>query len=332
MGKQVGIPRGVVVALAGAAFVVSWSAGFWSAKFGAGEASVITLILWRYAVVAVVLWAIVLLARLDARMSLRELAHHSVVGLFSQAGYVLPVYGAIALGVSTGTTSLVDAIQPIVIATLVGPLLGIAVRRLQWIGLAVAFAGVLALVGNDLASTEAPPLAYLLPVAAVGSLVMSTLVERRAEPAVPVTVMLAVHTSVAALVMVPIALVSGQIAPPADTGFWSTVAFLALVPTLAAYGLYWFLLRRIDITALNALLFLVVPTTTVGGAVLFGEPFTVLSVVGLALSGLGVGMALRGERRPPSSAPQPQRQPQSQRTGMPDGRPTVTGALSRRTR
>ncbi|MDR5701878.1 DMT family transporter [Agromyces aerolatus] len=290
-----GIPGGWPVMLAGAGFVLSWSAGFWSAKLGAGEASVITLILWRYATVAVALWVAVWVARLETRMSLRELLHHSTVGLFSQAGYVLPVYGAIALGVSTGTTSLVDAIQPLVIATLVGPLLGLAVRRLQWFGLGVAFAGVVALVANDLTSSEAPALAYLLPAAAVASLVAGTLVERRAAPAVPVTVMLAVHTSVTAIVMLPIALVTGQAAPPADPGFWTTVAFLALVPTLAAYGLYWFLLRRIDVTALNALLFLVVPTTTIGGVLLFGEPFTAVSLVGLALSGVGVAMVLRGE-------------------------------------
>ena len=40
----------------------------------------------------------------------------------------------------------------------------------------------------------------------------------------------------------------------------------AVVPTLAAYGLYWWLLGRVGIAALNALLFLVAPATALAGS------------------------------------------------------------------
>jgi len=317
MSRQIGIPTGVVTALASAAFVLSWSSGFLGAKLGTGQAPVPTLLLWRFVVVAAVLGAALGLARLLRPARHRRRAgrpvtgaaaaphlarprattHHVVVGLLSQVGYVLPVYGAIGLGVSTGATSLVDAVQPVLVATLVGPLLGQRVRRLQWAGLATASVGVAFLVAADLRVTAAPPWAYALPAAAVASLVSATFVERRRPAALPAVPMLALHAAVAAIALLVIALATGTVVPPADAGFWGSTVFLALVPSLAAYGLYWTLLRRVDVTTLNALLFLVVPTTTLAGAGLFGEALSPATGVGLALSGLGVAAVIRGEAR-----------------------------------
>lgn len=312
MSRQICIPRGVTTALASAAFVVSWSSGFLGARLGTGQASVPTLLLWRYLVVAAILAAGLGTARLLRRphrapvaatrlapraRRVRAATHHVVVGLLSQVGYVLPVYGAIGLGVSAGTTSLVDAVQPVVVATLVGPLLGQHVRRLQWAGLATAFAGVAAIVAGDLRSTTAPTWAYALPAAAVASLVAATFLERRRPATLPAGPLLALHSSVAVVALAALALATGTAAPPTAPAFWGSTLLLALVPSLAAYGLYWTLLRRVDVTTLNALLFLVVPTTTVAGSALFDEPLSPAGGVGLALAGLGVAAVLRGGLR-----------------------------------
>ncbi|MFC7878204.1 DMT family transporter [Isoptericola sp. NPDC057391] len=314
MSKQICLPAGVTTVLASAAFVLSWSSGFLGARLGADQAAVPTLLLWRYVVVTAVLAAGLGAARLlrrsrrarapagAARLSpppggRRAAAHHVVVGLLSQVGYVLPVYGAIGLGVSTGTTSLVDAVQPVVVATLVGPLLGQRVRGLQWAGLATAFAGVAAIVAGDLRSTTAPAWAYALPAAAVASLVAATFLERRRPATLAAGPLLALHSAVAVVALTVLALATGTVAPPADLAFWGSTLFLALVPSLAAYGLYWRLLRRVDVTTLNALLFLVVPTTTLAGAALFGEALTPVGGLGLGLAGLGVAAVLRGEHR-----------------------------------
>ena len=105
---------------------------------------------------------------------------------------------------------------------------------------------------------------------------------------------------VAALAVIAVA--TGNAAPPATAGFWLTAAFAAVVPSLAAYGLYWWLIRRIGVTALNALLFAVAPTTAVAGAVAFGEPFSPLTVAGFVLSSVSVAIVLLAERGPRTAA------------------------------
>ncbi|MFF4801217.1 hypothetical protein ACFY1U_22950 [Streptomyces sp. NPDC001351] len=42
--------------------------------------------------------------------------------MLSQSGYLLTVYYAIQLGVSSGTTALIDGVQPLVAGALAGPL------------------------------------------------------------------------------------------------------------------------------------------------------------------------------------------------------------------
>lgn len=226
-----------------------------------------------------------------------ERARQALVGLFSQVGYVVPVYLAIGLGVSTGTTALIDAVQPLVVATLVGPLLGLRVRGAQWAGLAVGAVGVVLVVGADLGSGTAPWTAYLLPLAAMASLVAGTFVERRHPTSSGVLDTLLVHAVVALLAIGAFAVLAGQAVPPTTATFWWTVVFVALSPTLAAYGLYWYLVGRLGITALNALLFCVAPTTAVAGALLFDEVVTAGTLAGLVLCAAGVGVVLTSEAR-----------------------------------
>ncbi|MFZ4893923.1 DMT family transporter [Plantibacter sp. Mn2098] len=295
MGKQIGILSTLGLVALSAAFVLSWSSGFLAAKLGTVDVAPMTLLVWRFVPLAA---GLVLVAIVRHRMhrvphpSRPALTTQAVIGLSSQFGYVLPVYLAIGLGVSAGTTALIDAVQPIVVATLVGPLLRLRVRALQWVGLALGALGVVLIVASDIASTTAPIWAYTLPLCAMASLVFGTFWERRHPVEMSVFDTLTVHTSVAAIAFVILALATGTLRPPASPDFWLTILFLAAVPTLAAYGLYWILMRRIGITSLNALLFLVAPTTAVLGALLFGEPLTLATVAGLVLAGAAVSLVV----------------------------------------
>src|SRR5690606_20803368 len=103
--------------------------------------------------------------------------------------------------------------------------------------------------------------------------------------------------TVTAAALVPVAAIFGVLAPPASVSFWLASAFAAVFPALVAYALYWWLLRRIGITALNALLFLVAPTTAAAGALILGEPLTVVTVLGFALCGTGVAVVLTSDAR-----------------------------------
>ena len=297
MSKQIGIPRLTVTVLAAIGFIVSWSSGFVIAAVAVVDVPATTLLVWRFAPLAVPLVVIILATGVARRVTRTELRQQAVIGLFAQFGYITFVYAAIGAGITTGTTALIDAVQPLVVATLVGPLLGLRVRGAQWAGLAVGALGVVLVVSSQVGGAAAHPLAYVLPALAMASLIVGTFVERRSRVKTPVLVTLTVHVVVTSLALIVIAAATGTLVPPATLAFWFATVLSAVVPTLAAYGLYWWLLRRVGITALNALLFLVAPTTALCGAVLLGEPLTLVTVAGFALCGVGVAVVLLAEAR-----------------------------------
>lgn len=297
MSRQIGVLGRALPALAAAAFVASWSSGFVIAKVATVDVAPLTLLVWRFLPVALGLVLVTLATGAARGVPCADLRRQAVIGLFAQLGYVVCVYAAIAAGVATGTTALIDAVQPLVVATLVGPLLGLRVRGAQWAGLGVGAVGVLLVVRSQLGGSTAPAAAYLLPLAAMACLVAGTFLERRSTSRPPVLVVLTVQVVVTAAVLVVAAAATGALVPPADAGFWLAAALAAALPTLAAYGLYWWLLRRVGVTALNALLFLVAPVTAAAGAVWLDEPLTAVTLAGFALCGAGVAAVLAVEAR-----------------------------------
>jgi drug/metabolite transporter (DMT)-like permease len=302
MGTPIGIPprrRAVAWVTAGLAvlFVLCWSSGFIGAKLGSGEAATPTILMWRFVPLAAVLLP---LALVRAGRGLRgrargEVGTHVLVGLLSQSGYLLTVYGAIGLGVSTGTTALVDGLQPLVAAALVGPLLGAAVSARQRVGLVLGLLGVVLVTWSDATAptSTAPWWAYLVPFVGMLSLLGSTFVERRTAVRTPPLAALAVHCTTSAVVFTALALASADAVPPATSGFWIATAWLIVLPTFGGYGLYWLLVERVGVTPVNGLLFLIAPVTSVWGAAMFGEPLTLVTVAGLALA-LAAALAVSG--------------------------------------
>ena len=160
-------------------FVVMWSSGFIGARLGTPEASTPTLMAWRFLLAAglLLVGAFLLQRRLPG---LREIAVQSVVGLLAQGVYLTGVVGAVEFGVTAGTSALVAALQPLLAATLAGPVLNERVSRQQWAGLAVGLVGVALVVGGYAgAGGEAPLWAYAMPFVGMAGLVAATLVERK---------------------------------------------------------------------------------------------------------------------------------------------------------
>ncbi|GGO40436.1 DMT family transporter [Streptomyces lasiicapitis] len=270
-------------------FVLTWSSGFIGAKLGAGSADAVTVLMWRFLPLAAVL---VLLAATVGRASwrgltARDLGRQAVVGALSQSGYLLTVYHAIQLGVSSGTTALIDGTQPLVAGALAGPLLGQYVSRTQWVGLALGLTGVAVVTAGDAAAgTGAPWWAYLVPFLGMLSLVAATFLDRRTRTPVAPLAAMTVHCVTSAVVFSVLALALGAAAPVAETSFWAAVGWLVVLSTFGGYGLYWLILRRGGVTRVNTLMFLMAPVTALWGAAMFGEPFGPQTVLGLAI-GLG---------------------------------------------
>lgn len=272
-------------------FVLAWSSGFIGATLGTRDAEALTLLMWRFVIVAplLVAWSS---RRPRQRLTPRELALQSVIGLLSQGVYLLGVVLAVEYGIAAGTVALIAATQPILAAALARPVLGERVARSQWLGLVVGLAGVAVVVAADLEGAGAAPAwTYALPFAAVAGLTAATLLERRVLPTAPIGQGLAVQCAGSAILFAVLAVADGAAAPPADLTFWVAVAWTIGLSTIGGYGLYWINAARIGATRVSSLVYLTPPTTALWGLAMFGQPIGPGTVIGMLVCLVGVLLA-----------------------------------------
>jgi drug/metabolite transporter (DMT)-like permease len=286
----------------GTALVVLWSSGFVGAELGTRYAPADTLLAWRYIVAAAALAGVAVV--LDTRLGPRALLRQGTLGLLCQCLYLGGVVTGVGLGVPAGTTALIASVQPLLVAAAAGPVLGERTGPRGRVGLALGLGGVGLVVAGDLGLGGAPWWAFLLPVGGMAALATGTLLERHWRPAESPLESLTVQTVLAAGVFVAVAGAGGNLAPPADPGFWWAVGWVVVLASFGGYGAYLLVLRRSGAVRVSILLYLTPPTTMLWAFLMFGEVPGVLAVPGVALCAVGVALALRDRptRAVPSAA------------------------------
>lgn len=286
--------------LASVALVIMWSSGFVGAELGIRSGGTpLQLLGWRFSILGVLLVGacLILRVRLADR---RAWARQAALGLFSQAVFLFMIFEGVSRGVDGGTAALIAALQPLLVATVAGRVLGERTTAGMWIGMALGMAGVVVVVSGGLGSGSAPWWAYLLPVAGMLSLATGTVLTQRLRPTESLLQSITMQSVVAAVVLVALTLLTGQGRVPAEPEFWAAVAWLVFLSTLCGYVLYVFVTRTRGATVASVLLYLTPPTTMAWVWLMFGVPITLLAVAGMAVSAVGVLLVLRS--RPAAAA------------------------------
>jgi len=202
---------------------------------------------------------------------------------------------AIEQRVPTGLVALISDLVPLAIAVLSQPVLGERLSVRQWLGTAVAVAGVLIVSLDSLSFGGAPIWAYGLTI---GSMLVfalaSVLHKRRRTGHMPIHQSLCIHTLTGAALFGACALLTGSIAPPMTRTFAIGMAWLVLIATFAAYSVYYTALRLFPAAKVSAAIYLSPPVTMLWSWALFSEPLTVTMFAGLGVTLVGVWMTSRG--------------------------------------
>lgn len=279
-----------VVAGLSAGLVIMWSSGFVGGRLGTQDASALSLLSWRFLVLAPLVAAVLLVLARTRRLAVRAWPRQALLGVLSQVVYLGGVIGAIELGVGAGTSALVAALQPLLTGALTGPLLGQRTSARRWAGLGIGFTGVAIVVGGDLSTGSSPAWAYLLPFAGMLGLTAATLMEAASPSRVPMVEGLGVQCLTSTVVFTAAAGITGTLTGPflAEGTFWLAVAWVIVLSTFGGYGFYWLTLRHTDATRVGTLMYLSAPTTAVWAWLMFGDPIRLTALLGFAVCLIGV--------------------------------------------
>lgn len=288
-------------------FVLIWSTGFVVARLAMPHAQPLSFLVLRYAFSALAfgLWAALVRAAWPRNRS--QWLHLGVVGLLIQAGYLGGVWCAVKAGMGAGMVALMVGLQPVLTALWVSArgnggganALAARVLPLQWLGLVLGLAGLLLVVWQKLRLGLVDGRTLGLAVLALASITVGTLYQKRWVVAGDVRSAGAVQMAAALLVTLPLALLEVPQFDPHPELFialvWSVFGL-----TLGAGSLLYLMIQRGAATAVTSLMYLVPPTTAVMAWALFGERLTPSIFAGMAVTALGVALAVHD--RPPSPA------------------------------
>lgn len=286
-----------------AVFVLIWSTGFIVAKYGLPYAPPLTFLAIRYVLSLVCFLIWIAIARVAWPRSRVQWLHLGVTGILIHAGYLGGVWSAIKGGMGSGLSALIVGLQPVLTAVWVSRMGDTAhgdsrVSARQWVGLVLGLAGLLLVVSRKFgAGNEATPYTLAFAVFALVSITIGTLYQKRFVQAADVRSANAIQLGAALLVTLPFAFMESE--PVVVTGeFIGALAWSVLALTLGGSSLLYMLIQRGAATAVTSLLYLVPPTTAVMAWLLFGELITVVTVLGTALTAIGVWLVVSRAGRP----------------------------------
>lgn len=272
--------------------ILAWSSGFVGIRYANQEASVVTILFWRTLLSGLILLPFTL--AIGPRMTPRAVLDQMCFGVMSVFLYLGGFALAIEQRVPTGLVALTSDLLPLAIAVLSQPVLGERLGARQWLGTAIAVAGVLIVSFDSLSFGTAPVWAYGLTI---GSMLVfalaSVLHKRRRTGHMPVHQSLCIHTLTGAALFGACALLAGSIAPPMTRTFAIGMAWLVLIATFAAYSVYYTALRLFPAAKVSAAIYLSPPVTMLWSWALFSEPLTVTMFAGLGVTLVGVWMTSR---------------------------------------
>lgn len=285
-------------------FVLIWSTGFVVARYGMPHAPPMGFLAWRFALSVLAFGFWVLLSRAAWPRGRTQWLHLAVVGVLIHAAYLGGVWSAIKQGIGAGTTALIVGLQPVLTALWVSmrglrttgapqaQRLEHRVTPRQWVGLALGLAGLLLVVWDKLGQGEVTALNLGLCLFALLAITSGTLYQKRFVAPCDVRTANLAQLLAAFVVTLPLALLEHEPVHP-EPALLGAMAWSVLVLTLGGSSLLYMMVQRGAATRVTSLMYLVPPCTALLAWLLFGEKLTMLVMLGLALTALGVGLVVR---------------------------------------
>ncbi|WP_090046699.1 DMT family transporter [Limnohabitans sp. 2KL-27] len=286
-----------------AVFVLIWSTGFIVARYGMPHSPPFSFLVLRYLLSIACFLPWIFWAKVPWPKTTPQWLHLSVSGMLMHGGYLGGVWVAVKAGMGSGLTSLIVGFQPVLTAIWLSYSLRGSdqpgVTRQQWLGLLLGFAGLLMVVWRKL--TLDSPMDHVssfnmaFAVGALLSITIGTLYQKRFVKPCDVRSANTVQIMAALAITVPLALVETQ---PMD---WNVelagaLAWSVLGLTVGGSSLFYVLIQRGAAAAVTSLMYMVPPTTAILAWMLFGESITAATLVGTALTALGVSLVVRTSR------------------------------------
>ncbi len=275
-------------------FIVIWSSGFVVAKFAFADADALYFLAIRLILAGLILLLLTIVLRQPLKLSRSDIRASLLIGLALHGLYLAGVWYAVELGAPAGLSSVITSMQPIIVSLLAVQILAEPLTRKQLSGLFFGLAGVFLVVFPKLSGSDgftAESLAFLF-MALAGSTI-ATLLQKKIGHSIPLMMGTTYQFAIAGIVLLLVSIARGKTSIElTHTTFW-TMAWAVLVTSIAAVLLLLWLLNKGSAAKVSSLLYLVPPMAVVQAFILFDEKVSVVGIIGIAMTAMGVALVIR---------------------------------------
>jgi drug/metabolite transporter (DMT)-like permease len=275
-----------------ALFVVLWSTGFISAKYGLPYAPPLKYLLVRFSLAGALMAIIALATRARWPTGFRELGHVAVAAWLVHGLYLGGVFVSIAGGMPAGTSAMLVGLQPILTVVLARAWLGERIAGRQSAGLVLGFGGVYLVVRHKIA-LDADPVTLLPIVVALAAISIGALYQKKFAAHVDLRSGAFVQFAACVVLYAPIVWWREPRPIAWTVEFAFALGWSVIVLSVGAVSLLYWMLRHGAAADVARLFYLVPPVTALMAYALFGERLDALAIAGMALICVGVALARR---------------------------------------
>ena len=272
-------------------FVVVWGSGFIATKIGIQYAAPFTFLSLRFAFGILCLIPLVIWLKPAWPSTKREWLHIIVAGLLMHAIHLSGSHYAQYLGMSAGIAAVILALQPLATA-LIARGNGDRVTSRQWLGIALGFAGVALIVWHKVDIRAVTIGSLVAVITGLAALTAGTLYQRKFCPTVDLRsgALIQFAVSLAALLPLSIAFEGAKVQ-------WSwpllgSIAFLVIGASILAVNALHTLMRHGEATRVTSMLYLPPIFAVAMEYLVFGVVPTGISLIGIAITSVGVALAM----------------------------------------
>lgn len=276
-------------------FVVIWGSGFIATKIGIQYAAPFTFLSLRFAFGIACLIPLVLWLKPTWPQTRRAWLHIVVAGLLMHAIHLSGSHYAQYLGMSAGIAAVILALQPIATAFIARGS-GERIAPLQWLGIALGFAGVALIVWHKV-DVQAVTVGSLIAVlAGLVSLTVGTLYQRKFCPTVDLRSGALIQFAASLIVLMPFSIAFEGARVQWAWQLLGAIFFLVIFASILAVNALHTLMRRNAATRVTSMLYLPPIFAVAMEYLVFGVVPNAISFLGIAITSVGVALAMR---RPP---------------------------------
>lgn len=268
-----------------------WGMSFLFMRVASPEFGPVSLVMVRMGVAALVLLPLFSVRRF------RQLVweYKAPLLVLSLANHVIPFsfLAYATIGLEAGFTSLINAATPIFTALIGALAFSVPVLRQQYVGLAVAFAGVYVLSADRLDfSAGGDGWSILAALGATFCYGIAGNFSKARLAHLPVRVVVGGSTLISGTILLIPGLLLWPDTMPSLQG-WLNALALAVFSTALAFFLYFQLLSSAGATATSTVTFLVPVSALIWGYLLLGEVLDLQVMIGMAITLLGTAITTR---------------------------------------